>query len=138
MSSTYRVLCLSHDPATAHGRHDTAEEALDAIAAGLEQHPDCDLLVGRYAYALVEVACPASRDQRHTPRCLAHGGPKWAGSDLLRLLVVVYQSPDGVARAAARCNAFRCWTERRLHRLRIELDIPCLDAPPTADSEVAG
>lgn len=131
MSSTYYTLCLSHDPAIRIDRdHSTAEEALAAIAAGLDEHPDCDLLVGRFSYPLVEVACPPTRDQRHTPKCLAHGGPAWASRELLRLLAAAYLSGDSAVRAATAVNAFQHWTPQRIHRLRDLLDIPGLDEDP--------
>lgn len=136
MSSTYYTLCLSHDPAIRIDReHRSAGEALDAIAAGIEEHPDCDLLVGRYSAALVEVACPPTRDQRNVPRCLAHGGPVWASAELLRLLATACNTGDGAVRAATAVNAFRHWTPQRIHRLRTQLDIHGLDEFAAADSE---
>lgn len=134
MSSTYYTLCLSHDPAIRIDReHTTAGEALASITAGIEEHPGCDLLVGRFSAALVEVACPATRDQRHTPRCLAPGGPDWASSELLRLLAAAYLSGDSAVRAATAVNAFQHWTPQRIHRLRDLLDIPGLDEDEKAE-----
>ncbi|MEU1853954.1 hypothetical protein ABZ499_33025 [Streptomyces sp. NPDC019990] len=127
MSSSYYLLCVSHDPALRIDSSFTSPDAaMDAIAAGLEEHPVCDLLVARVSGALCEVGCPPTRNQRHHPPCLAHGGPKWADADLLRLLTAVNQTDDVRVRDVARSNAFSCWSIRRLHRLRLELGTPAL------------
>lgn len=118
MSSAYRVLCLSHDPAIVAsdpGYH-RREQAEEAIRVGVEEHRDCDLLIGRFSYPLVEVGCPPR------PSC-HHGGTEWVDSDWLRLLAAAYQSQDEAVRAATRQSEFRCWSWERLRRLRDELGI---------------
>ncbi|MFD5697482.1 hypothetical protein [Streptomyces lasiicapitis] len=122
MSSAYRILCLSHDPATAHGEYRTPEDALDAIASTLEGHPNCDLLIGRFSYPLVEAGCPPSKYRPGGSRCV-HGGTVWADADVLRLLAAGYQSQDEVVREATRRFEARCWPRERLRRLREELGI---------------
>ena len=51
MSSTYYVLCLSHDPAitvndSGYSSPEAAEEAIRDRASG---HEACDLMIGRYS-----------------------------------------------------------------------------------------
>lgn len=127
MSSTYRVLCLSHDPSVvaADGDWSRPEHAEAAIRDGIEGHEDCDLLIGRYSYPLVEVGCPATppapRVSQH--RCGYHPHhTAWVDVTWLWLLALAQQQPDGtpLARAAARARA--CWAPERLYRLRNELD----------------
>lgn len=120
MSSTYRILCLSHDPATTHGEYRSPNDAQTAIAVGVDGHPNCDLLIGRFSYPLVEAGCPASRHQPAKLRC-CHGGTVWADADVLRLLAAGYQSQDEAVRAAMKQFEFRCWSWERLRRLRDEL-----------------
>lgn len=120
MSSTYRILCLSHDPATAEGEYVTAEEALTAIAEGLPTHPNCDLMVGRYSYPLVEVGCPPTKHQPANLACV-HGGTAWTGSAWLRLLLAALQSSDLDVLAVATGGRHTCFPWERLHRLRGEL-----------------
>lgn len=53
MSSTYRILCVSHDPALTTGSDYNSPEAAEAaIRLGVNGHPTCDLLIGRYSYPL--------------------------------------------------------------------------------------
>jgi hypothetical protein len=127
VSSSYYILCASHDPALRiEHEYNSADVAFAHIEAGLDDHPVCDLLVARVSGALVDVGCPPTRDQRHHPQCLGHGGPMWARADLLRLLVAVRNVDDQAVREAAGTHAFACWTVSRLHRLRFELDTPAL------------
>ncbi|MFC8985171.1 hypothetical protein [Streptomyces sp. NPDC057115] len=122
MSSTYRVLCLSHDPATAEGEYATADEALAAIAEGLPAHPGCDLMVGRYSYPLVEVGCPPTKYQPASLAC-THGAAAWTDSTWLRLLLAALQSSDLDVLAAAVDGRHTCFPWARLHRLRAELGV---------------
>ena len=52
MSSSYAVLCLSHDPAViaADSEWNRPEQAEQAIRDGIASHEHCDLLIGRYSY----------------------------------------------------------------------------------------
>ncbi|MYR36378.1 hypothetical protein GTX14_04845 [Streptomyces sp. SID4944] len=121
MSSTYRVLCLSHDPAIIiDGDWRRAEGAEEAVAAGVDGHPHCDLIIGRYSYPLVEVGCPPSRDHRAKVTCY-HNSTAWTESEWLRLLAAAYHSSDEAVRTLA-AKTSRCWAGERLHRLRAELD----------------
>jgi hypothetical protein len=56
VSSTYRVLCLSHDPAiVAADDFQRPEQAEEAIRDGMTNgHEHCDLMIGRYSYPLVD------------------------------------------------------------------------------------
>lgn len=129
MSSTYRVLCLSHDPAlvvddmgVGFSRPEAAEEA---IRDGIDGHADCDLLIGRYSYPLIEVGCPptngSERPGRH--RCTIHGITEWVDVAWLRLAAAVYQSGNEQMRALADDRSLCCWSWERLRRLRDELGI---------------
>lgn len=118
MSSTYRVLCLSHDPGLEldpdfGSPHDAIAAAVDG-RPGIE-HKGCDLVVGRVSGALTELCCPPTHGQ--------HSVPIWVEIDWLRLLGVLIQTtnpkPPPVAEALSRLT--RCWTADRLHRLRLQL-----------------
>lgn len=137
MSSIYRVLCLSHDPAiTTEAEYGRPEQAAAAIAEGIVGHADCDLLIGRYSYPLVEVGCPPTtgpeRADRH--RCSLHSVTEWVDVAWLRILAAVYQSGDetdrGPARRLADETRLAHWSRERLRRLRNELGI---DAGAPAD-----
>lgn len=124
MSSVYRVLCLSHDPAIHTGvEFNDPEEAEEAILNGIEEHKNCDLMIGRYSYPLIELGCPATSGPlgRTFPSAqCSHSGMKWIDADWLRLL-------DEAARrgssAIAKGHMFRCFTPLRVERLRAELGI---------------
>ncbi|RAJ53807.1 hypothetical protein K388_05594 [Streptomyces sp. KhCrAH-43] len=45
MSSTYYVLCLSHDPAILSTEHRTPGDAAETIKTGSDLHPGCDLVI---------------------------------------------------------------------------------------------
>lgn len=137
MSSTYRVLCLSHDPAiTTETDYRTPGDAEHAIATGIDGHTGCDLLIGRYSYPLIEAGCPPANH----PRC-SHNRTQWDDSSLLRLLATAYASTDETVRKTTEDSHFQCWPRDRLWRLREELDIdvPALNpdgpAPPTPPAD---
>ncbi|MEU9640937.1 hypothetical protein [Streptomyces sp. NPDC048188] len=120
MSSTYRILCLSHDPALVEGEYASSTEAEAAVATGVEGHRRCDLLIGRYSYPLVEVGCPASKYQAADLLC-CHGEAMWVDAEWLLLLAAAHQSSDeGVTAAVGRFGR-HCWQWERLRRLRDEL-----------------
>ncbi|MFB7440219.1 hypothetical protein ACFC01_17980 [Streptomyces mirabilis] len=130
MSSTYYILCLSHDPAITvnepgYNRPEEAEEAIRDRASG---HENCDLVIGRYSAAFVELGCPASRDQPTKLGC-THGGTVWADSGWLRLLAAAYQSADPGMQAATAGLRKWCLPWERLRRLRVELDITVKEQP---------
>lgn len=130
MSSTYRILCLSHDPAIpietpGWNRPTPAEEA---IRIGITGHEQCDLMIGRYSYPLVELGCPRSADRPDSLRpdvlrCY-HGSTIWTDTEWLLLLAAAYQSTDPAMREAIKAGSHTCLPWERLRRLRAELSIP--------------
>jgi hypothetical protein len=126
VSSNYRILCLSHDPATiASDDYASPEAAEAAIIAGLSEHPECDLLVGRYSYPLVEVGCPPTTTPRGSGQhnCYPHSQTEWAEVAWLRLLAAAHQSGDDQMRALANDHHLAHWPWERLRRLRGELGV---------------
>lgn len=126
MSSIYRVLCLSHDPAIAtEAEYDRPETAVAAITAGVDGHARCDLLIGRYSYPLIEVGCPPITRPERTGqhRCYPHAVTEWVDVMWLRILAAVHQSGTERMRALARESRLGCWSWERLRRLRDELSI---------------
>jgi hypothetical protein len=128
VSSAYRVLCLSHDPAVEVGEYTSPEAAEAAIRTDLSQHQGCDLLIGRYSYPLVEVGCPGRlgisvSGQR---RCNGyHVHTKWIDSGWLRVLAHARHAaslPQGIDRHPD----VSCWSEQRIWRLREELGLELL------------
>lgn len=129
MSSIYRILCLSHDPAIPIPTADFnwPEQAEERVRSSIEGHETCDLMIGRYSYPLIEVGCPnlTTRNGRRTSEtpCF-HGGTQWIGVEWLRLLAAALgESIDSPVGRAAAASEFRCWTPRRVVRLRQELGI---------------
>jgi hypothetical protein len=139
VSSDYRLLCLTHDPALEIGddRWPHLDQALAAVADPaadplLVTHPGCDLLIGRYSYPLVEVICPPktspSRQRGHL-----HRDPHRIDAAWLRLLWHATASTgDGESEweKAAR-NVPDCWRWERVHRLRYALGIVSAPAGAT-------
>ncbi|MEU4224334.1 hypothetical protein AB0F17_08575 [Nonomuraea sp. NPDC026600] len=126
MSSIYRILCLSHDPAiTVEAEYDRPETAAAAITAGVDGHARCDLLIGRYSYPLIEVGCPPTTGPQRIGqhRCYPHSAPEWVDVAWLRILAAVHQSGTERMRALARESRLGCWSWERLRRLRDELSI---------------
>lgn len=127
MSSTYDILCMSHDPAVKAAVN--APSAPEASAAVFEirrgelyaEHKNCDLLIGRYSYPLVEVCCPGRLGLAVHPGS-THSSDEWADVRWLRLLYAALSGPRDTASAAvAAALTSRCWSWERLHRLRFEL-----------------
>ena len=127
MSSTYYILCLSHDPAVLAGEYGTPDLAVDAIKAGDHLHPGCDLMIERVSGGPVEIGCPPSETRDVGPRCY-HRGTEWTDVDWLRLLAASYQTQDPAVQAAVSKLRQHCWPWERLRRLRDELGIT-LDQP---------
>lgn len=126
MSSVYRVLCLSHDPAiTTEAEYSRPEPAVAAIASGIDGHRDCDLLIGRYSYPLVEVGCPptTSPDRAGRHRCHPHSVTEWVDVAWLRILAAVYRVGDEQMRTLTGESTLRHWSRERLQRLHEELGI---------------
>jgi hypothetical protein len=126
MSSTYRILCLSHDPAIVideglefHSDVGGRERAVDAVLNGVKGHEGCDLLIGRYSYPLVEVGCAKGAGCHHS-------GTRWINSEWLRLLHAVGEAhaDERLKKAYAKAQRLHgCWTDQRLDRLRLELGV---------------
>jgi hypothetical protein len=128
MSSTYRILCLSHDPAivATDDEYPSPEAVEAALAAGLDSHPGCDLLIGRYSYPLVEVGCPpTTRERPGQHACLTHSVTVWVDVAWLWVLAAVYQAKG--AQTFESGHAIRHWPWERLRRLREELGIDSED-----------
>lgn len=130
MSSTYRVLCMSHDPAlTIDVDFSSSSEAVAAVlnvSGGdvdyrLASHAQCDLLIGRFSYPLVEVCCVGRPGLTKHPR-LQHPGDKWVDAQWLRLMYGA-MGATGQLGEAADAIAATCWTWPRISRLRCELGI---------------
>lgn len=128
MSSTYDVLCLSHDPATTAAEDvPGVEKASDMAALGFDNHPGCDLLVARFSGGLVELGCPGMPSppagNRHPGW---HRDLIWAEAGLLRVAAAVIETEaDGHADvlSASLMRMPMCWTLQRLHRLRHVLEV---------------
>lgn len=136
MSSTYYILCLSHDPAITINDpgYNRPEDAEAAIAAGISEHTDCDLMIGRYSYPLVELGCPSTRGRSTPPRpngiTCHHGRTDWVDRDWLWILAAAYQSSDPDMRAAVeRGHQQQCLPWERLKRLRNEIDFTLKEQP---------
>jgi hypothetical protein len=106
VSSDYHVLCMNHDPAimVAEEWHRPAD-ALAAvkdreIGGPLAEHAHCDLLVGRYSAALVEVCCPGGNHA--TGRKRMHINEQWIDVDWLRLLYQAHRFVRSRARGSRR------------------------------------
>ncbi|MFD5245033.1 hypothetical protein ACFWIW_10840 [Amycolatopsis sp. NPDC058340] len=129
MSSMYRILCLSHDPAIViehpefHSGSNGRELAEAVVLRGIEGHKGCDLLIGRYSYPLIEVGCP-DRTREHVGGYHPHH-TVWVDAIWLKLLYLAQRAPkDSPERQLAeRAPMPGCWTPERLHCLRTELDL---------------
>lgn len=144
MSSTYRILCLSHDPALIIETPDwnRPEQAEQAIQTGIEGHHTCDLMIGRYSYPLVGLGCPRSADRPEhlrpgVLRCY-HGRTMWTDKDWLLLLTAAYQSSDPAIHEAVKAGSHSCLPWERLRRLRDELGINITPKTQVDASAVVG
>jgi hypothetical protein len=127
VSSQYKILCLSHDPAIEVTTPEwyRPEQAEEAIRAGVEGHENCDLMLGRYSYPLIELGCPStipSQSRTGAHKCYGHGSTRWIGVEWVALLFHAQRQPDGSAlRGLAGAGEFRCFSPERLRRLRVEM-----------------
>jgi hypothetical protein len=131
MSSTYYILCLSHDPAITvndpgYNRPEQAEEAIRDRPSG---HEHCDLMIGRYSSPLVELGCPTTRDQPANLAC-CHSGTLWTSKNWLLLLAAAYQTNDPNIQQAIKTGYHGCLPWERLKRLRTELDLTIKEPRP--------
>lgn len=132
MSSTYRAICLSHDPAMPIYGHDdedlkwTSQDAAVAAVRNLEgdlkHHKDCDLVIGQYSYPLVAIICPPNS---HRPTGVTRtGAPCWHNNeqeidaDWLRLMVAAIAEPNRMTAAAVEKFSGICWRPNRVNKLR--------------------
>jgi hypothetical protein len=124
VSSTYRILCLNHDPALVlrDAEYNSADDAVAAISEGVDGHPGCDLIAGAYCHPLITVYCPATRERPANRACF-HRLTTQTDTVWLRLLAAAHQSTDPAVQtlAAARPLPDPCWPWNRLQRLRNEL-----------------
>lgn len=117
MSSIYRVICLSHDPAIVlHDRepssHVEAADFREEMLAG--DHASCDLVVGRYSYPMIEVTC--FETSRHV-----HREPKVWDSSVLALASAA-RTAGGLLMLLGQKVCAPCWSSpTRLVTLRNEL-----------------
>jgi hypothetical protein len=133
VSSLYRILCLSHDPAIVIPDLEWANSTgMECALAHVESrdfddtlylHRTCDLMGGRYSYPLIEVYCPPFRESKPSP-CNRHSDGQWIDAHWLRLLSAVHTSFDvgslsPITTAVGRID--KCWSKDRLRRLRVEL-----------------
>lgn len=118
MSSSYYILCVSHDPAMTARDCGTAEDAAAAIRAGIEGHLECDLVIEEVSGGLVEIGCPPG--VRPQTQC-RHTDVEWMDVDWLRLLGRAYESTDSAVADATRRGRFLCWPRDRVRRLRYSL-----------------
>jgi hypothetical protein len=128
MSSTYRPICLSHDPALVIDReirYDTIDQFNNRD--GLDGHQTCDIAIGRFSYPLIEVACLGRQLPGPTGCKTHHGGTEWVDADWLRLLHAARPTADS---DLLRRHTFGCWPPERLHRLRNELALPEIGVLP--------
>lgn len=133
MSSNYRAICLSHDPGIVIGPDLTYDEA-NALKdrTRFEGHEHCDLVIGRYSYPLIEAACPGIQLPGPSGCKNRHSDVKWIDRDWLRLLATA--GPDAHPEAVGALSERGCWPLERVHRLRIELDLP----EPSVKDEATG
>lgn len=131
MSSTYRVLCLSHQPALCldEPTYSRPEAAETALRNGIEGHAHCDLVIGRYSAALVEIGCPSSRDQGIRQTGCRHSSTEWTDWEWLWLLAAAYQSTDEDVRDAVRRGRHHCYPWKRLARLSAEFGFAVKEQP---------
>ena len=121
MSSTYRLLCMSHDPAVQFGndgrKSADAEDMLAEVRDDTsDPHHKCDILFGRYSYPLIQVGCPGTRLHRET---------HWIDAQWLRLALADVEALNGllpVQTTPLGKILGGCWTRDRLLRLRKELN----------------
>jgi|SRR5688500_1675664 len=123
MSSTYRPICMSHEPGLVI---DTNWQDLRLLEAALVDpantpelaaHVGCDLLGGRYSYPLIEVYCPPRRDN-----VAHHTNGHWIDAHWLRLVHLTATTwPNSEKLAEVFRSLPACWKPERVARLAAEL-----------------
>lgn len=119
MSSTYRILCLSHDPAIdvddSGDGFRSLEDAVSAILSrrgSAEIHQGCDLVVVRWSGSIISAYCPQN--------CPRHATDDQVDAFWLRLLILT--PVEAYDRASAQWSS-RCWTRSRAMRMRYLLGV---------------
>jgi hypothetical protein len=119
VSSDYRLVCLSHNPGLGIGtEYVSPDEAVSALGTMLPDHGDCDVVLGRWSGALVELGCLGGRRPGHGS--LYHVVVLWTRAEWLALALAVVQNgshPESVVRVLERATR-DCWTVDRLTRMR--------------------
>lgn len=132
MSSTYYAICLSHDPALIPGTELSYSEANSlADRSLLHDHQNCDIAVGRWSGALVEVGCLGAQLPGPTGCKAHHGRAEWTDKKWLWLLAAA--APHITPGLLAPFTDQGCWPLGRLTRLREELGLP---TPTTTTKEL--
>jgi hypothetical protein len=138
VSSTYNILCVSHDPAILIETDEQKPAVVieRVLGAGVPGHPGCDLMVGRYSYPLIELCCvgfPFNAVNRPHPGW--HRDPEWAEAGLLRVAAVSLLRFAGKdpAMDKALLQLPMCWTRPRLVSLRDELQISLIEVSDPSD-----
>jgi hypothetical protein len=115
MSSSYYILCMSHDPATVVSESSTEQTAIELVGEGFETHPSCDFLVMRVSGAPVEFTCTGD-----TAACL-HSHEQTADADWLRVMQKLEELASAETEIMRRRHTLKCWSKERMHRLRSRL-----------------
>jgi len=136
MSDDFQVFCCSHDPAVPVG-DDVGRDEIEPLIRSLRKqsaHETCDLLVGRYSGALVEIGCPCNigLPAGSPGHKFGGGGPgyhrdmEWVDQRWLALAATLLDDTGaiipGVSESASLKATRSCWTPQRIHRLRFILN----------------
>lgn len=117
MSSTYYLLCMSHDPATVITQLGDPE-SLPNPDDLQESHPHCDFVISRLSGAPVEFGCPGFG----ACPCGGHSGIRWVDADWLRVLRIALDArTSDTQRLRDKRHTLKCWNFERLNGLRYEL-----------------
>jgi len=135
VSSTYRAICLGHDPAIElDPEWNDPETALAAVTdrtGPLETHQKCDLLIGRYSSPIVELGCPAGA--MHPGLWHPHRA-EWIDAGWLRLVIAAVKTDDPrTLKAAGEVRG--CWRPGRVVALRGLLAVEDEYVPHTVSCE---
>ena len=122
MSSTYDLICASHDPAltTINGEWSDLSRALTAVG-GAGVHGGCDLVIGRWSGALISITCPPN-----SPAAACHGRhrePETIDVEWLWLLHKATAYPELSGPVEWVHRRFMCWHPQRVTRLAGLIDV---------------
>lgn len=124
MSSTYDLICLSHEPALPLGmemNRDQFGRIVEAREYAVDDHAECDIMVGRWSGGLVEMGCLGNSNHPS----MYHTNVRWLEIALLRVLYQAARAPKDDQLASALGPVLStCWSWRRLDRLRVLLGEP--------------